>query len=94
MNKQPDSNRRPFSHKKSTGQKLPYAKKWRVATLNCRGLNIQSKREQLMEIMKQLKIDILGLQETKVRQCSEETKTREGTNEHVRFFFNSKIEKP
>ena len=33
---------------------------WRMATLNCRGSNSQSKKEQVMEIMHQLNIDVLS----------------------------------
>ena len=68
---------------------LPYAHKWRMGTLNCRGLNEQSKREQIMEIMRQLKIDVLALQETKVNHCSEECRVKEGSNDQYRFFFSS-----
>ena len=34
--------------------KIPYASTWRMPKLNCKGLNSQSKREQIMEIMHQL----------------------------------------
>ena len=68
---------------------LPYAHKLRMGTLNCRALNEQSKREQIMEIMRQLKIDVLALQETKVNLCSEECRVREGSNDRYRFFFSS-----
>ena len=40
--------------------KKPLCIQWRMATLNCRGSNSQSKKEQVMEIMHQLNIDVLS----------------------------------
>ena len=42
-----------------------------------------------MEIMRQLNIDILALQETKVNLCTEESKTIEGTDKVYKFLFSS-----
>lgn len=64
----------------------PYAQKWCLGTLNCRGLNEQGKREQIMEIMNKLNIDILALQETKVNYCSEEVHTRTKSKERLNSF--------
>ena len=71
------------------GSKIPYASTWRIATPNCRGLNSQSKREQIMEIMHQLNIDILALQKIKVNLCTEEFKTIECTDKVYKFFFKT-----
>ncbi len=52
--------------------KIPYNTQLNIATLNCRGLNVQSKREQIMQLMRRLGIDVLCLQETHVNANSEE----------------------
>ena len=84
-------NRKLFPKPKSNRQynkgrcplKLDYARKVKIATLNCRGLAELSKRQQLIHAMKKLHIDILALQETKIKTDSTET------HDGYAFFFGS-----
>ena len=70
---------------------LPYGQTFVIATLNCRGLNEAGKREQIMEIMHQHKIDLLALQETKINHSSEELKVFR--NQKYLFRFSSSVNK-
>jgi hypothetical protein len=75
--------------RKQATDQIKYNQRFKLATLNCRGLNEQAKREQIIEIMHKHDIDILALQETKNNNCSEENKAREGTGEKYRFYFSA-----
>ena len=47
------------------------------------------KREQIMQIMREHRIDIMAIQETKVSTSSEETKVQEKTGDKFKFIFSS-----
>ena len=68
---------------------MPYNSGWKIATLNCRDLNEQSKREQIIDIMHTHQIDFLALQETKINASSHECHTNEQSNVKYYFFFSS-----
>ena len=70
---------------------LPYGQTFVIATLNCRGLNEAGKREQIMEIMHQHKIDLIALQETKINHSIEELKVFR--NQKYLFRFSSSVNK-
>ena len=50
--------------------KINYKHGIKAATLNCRGLNVKTKRELIIDIMADLQLDILMLQETHVNTNS------------------------
>ena len=67
-------------------QPLTHAQKLRIATLNIRGMNYITARQQVTYVMKKHSIDILALQETHVNYTGKET------HDDYIFYFSSSID--
>ena len=78
-----------FREHKSKGPKLPYGMPLKAATVNVRGLNGENgitKRQHIVRVMKEERLDILLLTETQVNTSSVDT-----LDDYV-FFFSSDIQ--
>jgi hypothetical protein len=77
------------AHRGQEREQLSYNETLRLATLNCRGINEQAKRENIIKLMQKQKIDILCLQETKVATSSIEIKRYDWAKEKYTIYFSS-----
>ena len=70
--------------KKKIDSYLRYKDGVRIGTLNCRGIQKLTKREQLIKVADDMKLDIMLLQETNVN-----TKSMERKEEYTYIFSTS-----